>query len=455
MLIESLSGVRAHDKELTDKFVSAYAQAFADMIGGAKRVVIGRDTRVSGTRIKDTIIETLRRIGIKVVDLGICPTPTVQFQVAFQQAQGGIVVTASHNPLPWNGLKFLNAAGIFLNGDQMRTLQKKRKKFVRQSLPEATEKAALIDYVQGIEDHIRSTLFLPYINQDRIKARRIKVVIDAVNGAGYQALPQLLKALGCQVVQLNCQADKPFPRSPEPLPENLSELTQKVTETEADIGLTVDPDADRLAIVSDQGKPISEEYTLVLASKLVLSKAVTDEKRIVTNLSTTMAIDDLAQQYNAQVIRTPIGEINVAEKMQQVNALIGGEGNGGVILPDSHLGRDSLVGTALILQLLAEMSKPLSKIMENIPRYHMIKQKAPLDNIKLDAERDNLKQLAKPESIDIQDGIKFIYKDRWVHMRPSNTEPIIRIYAEARTEQQARKSAQPFIDYFKDKDQNQ
>jgi phosphomannomutase len=294
-------------------------------------------------------------------------------------------------------------------------------------------------------------LKIPYIDQNLIRKAKFKVVADAVNGAAYRAIPELLSRLGCTVVELNCVPAKPFPRAPEPLPENLSELSQAVLINHADLGLAVDPDGDRLAIVSDSGEPICEEYTLILAELLVLSKSSKLNPKVVTNLSTTMAVDEVAGWYDAEVIRTPIGEINVVKKMQEVGAVIGGEGNGGVILPEAHLGRDSLVGTALVLQLLAEKGKPIAKLMQELPHYEMIKLKVPRGSLQLGDIIFDLKKLAKPEKTDNQDGIKFIWSDRWVHLRPSNTEPIIRIYAEAPTRQMAELAAQPFIEYFNQK----
>jgi len=447
MLIESLSGVRGHDLELTEEIVKSYAHAFAEYCTGAK-ILLGRDTRPSGKHIADLMIGALRDAGKTVIDLSICPTPTVQFAVIDQNAAGGIVVTASHNPLPWNGLKFIGSDGIFLDGNEMLRLKGRRLE-IAENLDQIRKlNGSSRSYDNAIDDHIQSVLNIPYLNRDLIRKARFKVVADAVNGAGYRAIPELLSRLGCTVVELNCSAAKPFPRAPEPLPENLDELSQAVLANQADLGLAVDPDGDRLAIVSDSGEPICEEYTLVLAELLVLSKSAKLDSKVVTNLSTTMAVDDVARRYDAEVIRTPIGEINVVKKMQEVGAVIGGEGNGGVILPEAHLGRDSLVGTALVLQLLAEKARPISKLMQELPHYEMIKLKVSRGNLQLADIVADLKKLAKPEKIDTQDGIKFIWRDRWVHLRPSNTEPIIRIYAEAADKQFAQAAATPFVDFF-------
>jgi phosphomannomutase len=447
MLIESLSGVRGYDLDLTEEVVKSYAHAFTEYCTGEK-LLLGRDTRPSGKRISDLMIGALRDAGKTVIDLSICPTPTVQFAVSDQNAAGGIVITASHNPLPWNGLKFIGSDGIFLDGNEMLRLKQRRIEIAKNLNQIKKLNGSSRSYDNAIDDHIQSVLNIPYINQSLIRKAKFRVVADAVNGAGYRAIPELLSRLGCTVIKLNCSPDKPFPRSPEPLPENLSELSQTVLANHADLGLAVDPDGDRLAIVSDSGEPVCEEYTLVLAELLVLSKSAKRNLKVVTNLSTTMEVDNIAQWYNAEVIRTPIGEINVVKKMQEVEATIGGEGNGGVILPEAHLGRDSLVGTALVLQLLAEKAKPISELMRELPRYEMIKLKVPRGDLQLADIVADLKKLAKPEKIDTQDGIKFIWSDHWVHLRPSNTEPIIRIYAEAVDKHFAEAAAAPFVVFF-------
>jgi len=447
MLIESLSGVRGYDTDLSEIVIKSYSHAFSEMLN-SRKIVIGRDTRTSGEKINKIITEALNNSGTTVIDLGICPTPTVQYAVEFQNASGGIVITASHNPLPWNGLKFIGSDGLFLDAKQMLKLKNRRIE-IGENLPEKkTSDGKAIQYKNAIKDHIKSILRIPYLNIEKIRNRRFKVVVDAVNGAAYKAIPELLTALDCEIIPINCNYDKPFPRSPEPLPENLGELMDKVLSSGADIGFAMDPDGDRLAIVSNKGKPISEEYTLVLAEKLVLSKSTNKNKIVVTNLSTTMAVDDIARDFNTRVIRTPIGEINVAKKMREVNAVIGGEGNGGVILPDVHLGRDSLVGTALVLQLLAEENCALSNLMEKMPKYSIIKKKIPKGEIDLSNSFPQLTKIAKAVSINTEDGIKFIYHDHWVHLRPSNTEPIIRIYAEAPTKSEAEKVAAPFVEFF-------
>jgi len=447
MLIESLSGVRAHDANLTEEFVKSYAYAFAEFCAG-ENILVGRDTRQSGNRIKSLLVEALKDAGNTVVDLGICTTPTVQYAVEYQEAAGGIVVTASHNPLPWNGLKFIGADGIFLDGEEMLRLKNRRIEIGKNFIQIEKKNGLVRSYESAVDDHIQSVLAISYIDRDLIQKAKFKVVVDAVNGAAYRAVPELLRRLGCEVIELNCHHDKPFPRSPEPLPENLGELNKTVLNHKADLGFAIDPDGDRLAIVSDLGQPISEEYTLVLAELLVLSKFQGLHQKVVTNLSTTMAVDDIAKRYGATVVRTPIGEINVAKKMREIDAAIGGEGNGGVLLPEAHLGRDSLVAAALVLQLLAEEGKKLSELMKELPQYTMIKKKVQRGDLVLADLREELERLAQPDSLDTRDGFKFIWKDRWVHLRPSNTEPIIRIYAEAPALVAAELVAKPFVEYF-------
>ncbi|MCF7740587.1 MAG: phosphoglucosamine mutase [Candidatus Marinimicrobia bacterium] len=449
MLIESLSGVRAHDKELTSDFVRAYAVAFSQLVK-AKRIVIGRDPRESGKKIVKEIKKALLEQGIDVIDIGVCPTPTVQFNTHYHIAQGGISVTASHNPLPWNGLKFIDNQGMFLDPEKVETLIEKRKD-VENNFPAPVDEEGELSKDDGIKNHIESLLTLPYLNVDRIKEKKFKVAFDGVNGAGYSAIPQLLEELGCEVVTINCDADEEFPRDPEPSPEKLSDLEDLVEKESADIGFAVDADADRLAIVTEKGEATSEEMTLVLVAKLVLSKAISADKKIVTNLSTTRALDDIAEEFDGQVIRTPVGEINVVKTMHEENALMGGEGNGGVIITNSHRGRDSLTGVALILQLLAEEDKKVSSILSDIKQYVMIKQKVERGDLELNEEIiEKLKEIREPEEVTTSDGVKLDFEEGWAHIRESNTEPIFRIYAEGKDEKAAKKIIQPYIKFFKD-----
>jgi len=443
VLIESLSGVRGYEQELTTELVTNYAFALR-LLTGCQKVVVGRDSRASGMAIQAQLLIALQSAGVDVLDIGLSPTPTVQYAVLHQKANNGIVITASHNPLPWNGLKFIGQDGMFLSAAEMEQLRKLRLRLTGWR-PSGVILGSVQAYPSANADHIDSILKLPYIDPERIRVRHFKVVVDAVNGAASLIIPELLEQLGCEVIRLYCDPTTPFPHTPEPLPENLTDLQRKVKETGADLGLAIDPDGDRLAVISDQGEPISEEYTLVLAAKLVLAHNTRHPKIVVTNLSTTMAVDDIARQYGAQVVRTPIGEINVARKMADVGATIGGEGNGGVILPEAHLGRDSLVGTALILQLLAEEQKSLSQLIKELPRYYMIKQKVPHGELAFDEIVPIIEAQTSGAIVNREDGIKLCWPDRWIHLRSSNTEPILRLYVEAPSPAIATQLAQKYV----------
>jgi len=444
MLIESLSGVRGYDSFLTAEVIGSYACALKELLN-IHEVVIGRDSRASGERIQQQMTTALLELGVDVTDLGICPTPTVEMALTRQKANAGIVITASHNPLPWNGLKFLGADGLFLNPDQMLWIKENRQNLKAKYAGYKGKRGQLTHYESANRDHIQGVLNLSYLDLPGIRARRFRVAVDAVNGAGSEIIPDLLRELGCEVFPINCNPRLPFPHPPEPLPENLGDLMRTVRENQADLGLAIDPDGDRLAIVSEKGQPISEEYTLVLATKLVLTKTKAKSRFIVANLSTTRALEDLAAALDAAVIRTPIGEINVARRMQTVNALIGGEGNGGVILPEAHLGRDSLVGAALALQLLADERKPLSQVMESLPRYFMAKRKAPRGSADFGELTLRLQMVVNDAEINTEDAMKFNWSAPWVHIRASNTEPIVRIYAEAPTQPEADRLAEHFV----------
>jgi len=444
MLIESLSGVRGYDSFLTAELIDSYACALKELLN-CHKVVIGRDSRASGVRIQDQITTALLQLGVDVTDLGICSTPTVEMSVVWHKADAGIVITASHNPLPWNGLKFLGADGLFLNPDQMRWIKENRPNLNSKYAGYEGVRGTLQHYAFANRDHIKAILNLSYINVKAIRAGRFRVAVDAVNGAGSEVIPDLLTELGCTVIPIHCNLRQSFPHTPEPLPENLTDLMQAVRDNQADLGLAIDPDGDRLAIVSDEGLPISEEYTLVLATELVLSRTKSEPKIVVANLSTTRALEDVAGKYAAAVVRTPIGEINVARRMQTEKALIGGEGNGGVILPEAHLGRDALVGTALVLQLLANVRRPLSQVMQTLPQYSMAKYKVPRGSADFPTLVTQLQQSVSDATVNTEDGLKFSWADRWVHIRTSNTEPIMRIYAEAPTRPEADQLAKRFV----------
>ncbi len=337
MIIQSISGVRGiTEKAFTSEAIKSYVHAFHNLIP-AGLVFIGRDSRPSGENLIEIISEELSKLGRDVVDCGIAPTPTVQFMVERSEASGGLIVTASHNPDEWNGIKFVREDGTFFYPNECEQLYERVAKNTRYSL--SKRMGMVLPDQNCVLKHVISTIELSCIDLKSIKKRKFKVAIDAVNGAGSEALPLLLEYLGCEVFTIYCNKDGKFKRGTEPLPENLSDLSNKVIESKADIGFAIDPDADRLAVVNEMGKPLGEEYTLVIAAESYLINSKKPEK-IVTNLSTTMALEHMAAKFDSTVIRTAVGEINVVKRMKEENANLGGEGNGGVILKEAHLGRD-------------------------------------------------------------------------------------------------------------------
>ena len=435
MLIRSISGVRGLVADyLTVPVAQLYARAVDDLLP-AGEIVLGRDSRPSGADLIVGISNELLALGRNVVECGIVPTPTVQFITGQLKAAGGIIVTASHNPIEWNGLKFVRADGTFFHPEQC---------------------AKLFDHVDGgcdtihigdsgqrvicndaVQKHVDHVLKLDCIDVSGIRDRKFKIVIDAVNGAGAKALPTVLEALGCQVIPLYCEPSGEFLRGTEPLPENLTELETTVLEHQAVAGFAVDPDADRLAIVSEKGVPLGEENTLVLAVDGYW-RTTGQPEPIVVNLSTTMALDKLADRYSTKVVRSAVGEINVVQLMQTLDAPLGGEGNGGVILKAAHLGRDSLVGVAMVLNRMAQSTEPLSEITASLPQFVIVKDKVSLEGVDIEKALATVKQTFSDADVNMVDGVKFTWNDRWVHLRKSNTEPIMRIYAEADTERAAK-----------------
>ena len=437
MLIRSASGLRgiAEDHftpELIDKYISAFIS-----IQNIKSCVIGRDGRPSGKQIAQWVIDSLHKKGINVDNCGLATTPTMQIMTENENYDGGIVITASHNPSEYNGLKFLQTDGTFLNPDQCEDLFKAVDQNISINLPDSL--GVVSDYSTANEEHIEKVLAAKCIDADNIRKKKFKVVIDAVNGAGSFILPILCEQLGCEVVTMNCNGDGNFAREAEPLAENLNELEQKVLSDRADIGFATDPDGDRLSIVSNKGKAIGEEYTLVLAVKNFINS---QESMVVTNLSTSMMLDNIA----GKTIRTKIGEAHVVKKMNELNIAIGGEGNGGVILKEVHLGRDSLVAISMILNLLSSSGKSISDQITNIPKYLMIKDKMHIDS-KIDF--DSLETIFDCNEINKIDGIKFSWSNKWIHIRQSNTEPIIRIFAEASTQDEVDELINTLKNYLK------
>jgi len=358
----------------------------------------------------------------------MAPTPTIQLAVEHHHAAGGLAITASHNPIEWNALKFIGPSGLFLDSTEAAAMRA----IVDGEIPRATwdKLGDFIPDPQAIQRHQKMILDLPFLDVDGIRRRGFHVALDCVRGAGGAFMPFFLEQLGCRVSSINLETDGRFPRSPEPVPENLHELEALVKSSGADVGFAVDPDVDRLALVSNEGRAIGEDYTLALAAKVVLRYR---EGPVVTNLSTSRIVEDIAREQNRKVVRAPVGEVNVATRMRSENAAIGGEGNGGVILPELHLGRDAPVGAALILQLLHEESASLSAIVARYPRYSIVKDKLDRPAAPLDSVYESLKKAFPDAEVDTQDGLRLSWSDRWVHIRPSGTEPIVRVIAEAPT----------------------
>jgi phosphomannomutase len=459
-LMVSISGVRGIIGEsLTPDVVIRYASAFAEYCKRRNRkptVMIGRDGRVSGRDLAHVVSTALMNAGVNVGDLGICPTPTVQLAVEHSDAAGGISITASHNPIQWNGLKFLGTSGMFLDADENKELWAIADSitFPRPSSPSPGHQMSDSSWIQR---HCDLVLSLSFLNVETIKRKLFKVVVDCINGSGGVIVPELLRKLGCVVIELNCDVSGLFAHTPEPIPENLGQLCTKVRDERADIGIAVDPDGDRLVLITEKGEPYGEEYTIASVVKFVLQKNDQHRKRttgkppdgtrpkVVVNLSTTRAVEDIAEEYGAELIRTPVGEINVAKKMKEVDALVGGEGSGGIILPAIHLGRDAIVGIPLVLQLFAEHGGTLSQLKSSLPEYAICKGKVELGRVSPDVVLEQIRSgLAKMGTINTDDGLRIGFRDSWVHIRKSNTEPILRIIAEARTAAEADRIVQQF-----------
>ena len=434
MLIRSISGVRGlTDSHLTPKISSIYARALHISLPDGV-IMAGRDSRPSGDMILHAMTEELVGLGRTVIQCGVVPTPTVQFMVHNTEAVGGFIVTASHNPVEWNGIKFLRPDSTFFHPEECQDLFN----MVDQNVELKKSKEAGIVWPEqnAIQKHVIACASISCIDLNRIQRRKFKVVIDAVNGAGAIALPNMLEALGCEVIELNCEPDGNFTRGTEPLPENLNDLSAMVKNYNADAGFAVDPDADRLAVVNEHGEPLGEEYTLVLAADGYINETGKKE-RFVVNLSTSLALEKLAHKNGSTVERSAVGEINVVNKMNEVNSNLGGEGNGGVILKECHLGRDSMVGATMVLNRMSQTENTLSEIHRTLPIFKIVKDKISVDTIDSDELIDKVSNLFNDADKNDLDGIKFTWDDKWVHLRRSNTEPIMRIYAEAPSEDQA------------------
>ncbi len=434
MLIRSISGVRGlTDSHLTPKISSIYARALHTSLPDGV-IMAGRDSRPSGDMILHAMTEELVGLGRTVIQCGVVPTPTVQFMVHNTEAVGGFIVTASHNPVEWNGIKFLRPDSTFFHPEECQDLFNTVDQNVE--LKKSKEAGIVWPEQNAIQKHVIACASISCIDLNRIQRRKFKVVIDAVNGAGAIALPNMLEALGCEVIELNCEPDGNFTRGTEPLPENLNDLSAMVKNHNADAGFAVDPDADRLAVVNEHGEPLGEEYTLVLAADGYINETGKKE-RFVVNLSTSLALEKLAHKNGSTVERSAVGEINVVNKMNEVNSNLGGEGNGGVILKECHLGRDSMVGATMVLNRMSQTENTLSEIHRTLPIFKIVKDKISVDTIDSDELIDKVSNLFNDADKNDLDGIKFTWDDKWVHLRRSNTEPIMRIYAEAPSEDQA------------------
>ncbi len=440
-LMVSVSGIRGVVGEtFTPSVIHKYASAFGYTMG--KRIVIGRDTRVTGKMIEHLVFGTLNAIGCDVISVGICPTPTIQLAVENLHADGGIAITASHNAIEWNAFKMIGPDGLFLDeqlgGQVVKTAETNAWQYKTWKNIGRVE-----NYPNAITDHMKAIYELPYIDIDAIKARKFRVAIDCVNGAGSVFLPEFLKELGCELFEINTTPNGIFPHTPEPVPENLTELISLTKKQTVDVAFAVDPDSDRLAILSEKGIPLVEEYTLALAVKFFLSKK---KGKVVINASTSRAVEDIVKSYGETVIRTKVGEVHVAKRIRKENAVIGGEGNGGVILPDIHLGRDAPIAIVLTLQHLLEYGGPISELHRSLPQYVIVKKKIEIGQVNPDKIMERIKENHSNEKIDLTDGVKINREKSWIQLRKSNTEPILRVFAEAQDRAMAEKESRAVFD---------
>lgn len=456
-LIKSISGIRGTiggkpEDNLTPMDAVKFASAYGTWLKEQRqkdnyRVVVGRDARLSGAMIQNLVMNTLIGMGINVVDLGLSTTPTVEIAVPLENADGGIILTASHNPKQWNALKLLNNKGEFLNGIEGQKIidiaESENVSFAEvDGLGKITKNEAYIDI------HIDEVLNLPLVNKRAIEAARFKVVVDGVNSTGGIAIPLLLERLGVEPVKLYCDPTGHFPHNPEPLKEHLTDLSKAVVKNYADFGIVVDPDVDRLAFMDEKGEMFGEEYTLVACADYVLSHT---KGNTVSNMSSTRALSDVTKSHGGTYEASAVGEVNVVELMKKNNAIIGGEGNGGIIYPESHYGRDALVGVALFLSLLAERKVSVSALSASYPTYFMSKKKIQLtQSLDVDAILKTMESNYSHERLTTIDGVKIDFDHCWVHLRKSNTEPIIRIYTEAQSQDKADQLADRIINEIKD-----
>ena len=455
-LIKSISGIRGTiggkvDENLTPLDVVKFTSAFGTWLQNNKNkkdltLVVGRDARISGSMVNSLVTATLQGLGIHVVDLGLSTTPTVEVMVPELNADGGIILTASHNPKQWNALKLLNEKGEFITGENGTEVL---------ALAESQE----FDYAEvddlgkyetrndGFDIHIQKILDLSMVDAEAVKAKKFKVVVDAVNSTGGIAIPQLLEELGCEVVKLYCEPNGHFPHNPEPLKEHLGDICELMKTEKADVGIVVDPDVDRLALVDENGELFGEEYSLVAVADYLLRH---QKGAAISNLSSSRALRDVAKKLDSEYFASAVGEVNVVTLMKEKNAVIGGEGNGGIIYPELHYGRDSLVGVALFLTHLAKENKTVSELKATYPSYFMGKKKIELTpDIDVDSLLTKMEKEYQTEDISTIDGVKIDFENNWVHLRKSNTEPIIRIYTEAFSQEEADKLGDQMIEKIK------
>jgi phosphomannomutase len=450
-LIKSISGIRGTiggkaGDGLTPSDVMKFTGAFGTWLktkNSNKKIVIGRDARISGEMVNHLVVGTLIGLGFDVIDLGLSTTPTVEIAVSDENAAGGIILTASHNPKQWNALKLLNDKGEFISAeDGAEVLAIAEEDRVEYSPVEEIGSYQKNDTY--IDKHIEKILALPLVDVKAIKAKNFKIVVDAVNSTGGIVIPKLLKALGVkEVIEIFCTPDGKFPHNPEPLPEHLSAICGEVKFHKADLGVVVDPDVDRLALVSEDGTPFGEEYTLVAVADYVLQHT---KGNTVSNLSSSRALRDVTEKHKGHYFASAVGEVNVVKLMKEENAIIGGEGNGGIIFPELHYGRDALVGIALFLSHLAKTDKMVSILRQTYPDYYISKNKIQLtDDIDLDMVLKKVREKYKAQPVNMIDGLKIEFDNEWIHLRKSNTEPIIRIYSESQSESTANTLAQKIM----------
>ena len=440
-LISSISGIRGtvngpNTKNLTPIDVVQYTSAYGTWINKknqnkGKTIVLGRDGRISGSVLLELVKSTLISMGINIIDIGLSTTPTTQIIVQKKKAEGGIILTASHNPKNWNALKLFNSKGEFLIGEEaeeiFRIVEEGKYEFMKED-----NYGKIHESINSFQIHIDEVKNLKLVNCEKIINKKFKVVVDGINSSGGVIVPELLKQLGCSVIEINCEPDGNFAHNPEPLDKNLSQLKNTVKEEKADLGIALDPDVDRLVFVCENGLLFGEENTIVACSDYVLSKT---KGSTVSNMSSSMSLELISKKHGCDYHSSKVGEINVVEKMKEVNAIIGGEGNGGVIYPESHYGRDALVGIVLFLSHLSELNIKTSELLDIYPKFYMIKDKINLnENFDFDQLKNKMKEFYKEQDIDLRDGVKIKFDESWLHIRKSNTEPIIRIYTEAKSQ---------------------